>query len=209
MNTAAQTRKLLIGMALRRQNRGFGSRPEFVRERTARLRFPDLTSILAGVPWAITGAAGTRLYMPERMTRDLDILVSKDDSLLVQQRFDEAGAEYKGALSIGGRSWSLTNGFPVDVIESDEAWVVDALRAARHNLDPQGMPVLPLEYQVLMKFRASRVQDLADISRMLGQATDDQLEATRNVFTQWAPKDMDDLESLIALGRLETEGLNV
>jgi hypothetical protein len=208
MNTAAQTRKLLIGMALRRQNRGIGSRPEFLRERTARLRFPDLTGVLSGIPWAITGAAGTRLYMPERMTRDLDILISKEDRLLVQRRFEEAGAEFRGALSIGGTSWSLATGFPVDVIEIDEGWVMEALTAAGDNLDPQGMPVLPLEYQVLMKFRASRVQDLADMSRMLGQATVGQLDATRNVFHQWAPRDMDDLESLIALGRLETEGLN-
>jgi hypothetical protein len=56
-----------------------------------------------------------------------------------------------------------------------------------------------------MKVRASLLQDVADASRMLGQATDAQLAATRAAFDQWAPDDREDLESLIGLGRLEME----
>ena len=40
---------------------------------------------------------------------------------------------------------------------------------------------------------------------MLGQATDAQLNATRQLFSELMPRDMDDLESLVELGRLELE----
>lgn len=169
------------------------------------MRFPDLTSTLRGIPWAATGAAGARLYMPERMTNDLDILVRKADAVTVRQRLQRAGAQFVGELSVGGSSWTLRDGFPLDIIEGDEEWVDLALREASMNVDPQNMPVLPLQYQVLMKFRASRVQDLADMTRMLGQAMEEQLSAVRDLFSTWLPKDMDDLESLITLGRMELQ----
>lgn len=59
---------------------------------------------------------------------------------------------------------------------------------------------------MLVKVRASRLQDVADASRMLGQATDVQLAATRAISDRLAPDDREDLESLITLGRLEMEG---
>jgi hypothetical protein len=204
--TIAEKRHLLIDMALKRQRPGSGSQPEFLRKRTMRIQFPELTSTLSGIPWAATGAAAARMYMPERMTNDLDILVSKKNATKVHRRLEQANSVFKGTLSVGGTSWLLADGFPLDIIESTDGWVESALKAAATNLDPQGMPVLPIQYQVLMKFQASRVQDLADISRMLGQATAEQLQSTRQLFAIQLPKDLDDLESLIALGRLELEG---
>ena len=37
-------------------------------------------------------------------------------------------------------------------------------------MPPDGLPIIDLPYLVLMKLSASRTQDLADISRMLGLA---------------------------------------
>jgi hypothetical protein len=55
-----------------------------------------------------------------------------------------------------------------------------------------------------MKFESGRAQDIADITRMLGQATPEQLATVRAVFKQWrTPDETEDLESLISLGRLE------
>jgi hypothetical protein len=205
MPTAAETRHLLIDIARRRQRAGTGSSTEFLRGRTTQLRFPDLTATLAGIPWAATGAAAARMYMPERMTNDLDILIRKQDSAKARRRLEQAHASFKGELSIGGTSWVLSDGFPLDVIESEEEWIAPALQEAAANLDAHGMPVLPLPYQVMTKFRASRVQDLADITRMLGQASEEQLRAVRELFSIWLPKDLDDLESLVSLGRLEMQ----
>jgi hypothetical protein len=202
-DSSADRRRVLIAMATRRSRPGSGSSPELLRARTALMRFPDLTSTLAGVLWAAVGAAATRLYMPERTTNDLDIVIRPQDSAEVHSRLAQAGAVPLGDLSIGGTTWRLSDGFALDVIEGSDGWVESALKAAQVNLDAQQMPVLPMRFLVLMKLGAGRVQDLADVTRMLGQASADDLAAVRAVFEEWMPADRDDLESLIALGQLE------
>ena len=57
-----------------------------------------------------------------------------------------------------------------------------------------------------MKFRAGRTTDIGDITRMLGLADEQSLEATRLLFEQVEPDGLEDLESLIELGRWELEG---
>jgi hypothetical protein len=56
-----------------------------------------------------------------------------------------------------------------------------------------------------MKLIAGRSQDLADISRMLGGAADLKLQQVKQVIAQYLPNAMEDLESLIILGKLELE----
>lgn len=63
--------------------------------------------------------------------------------------------------------------------------------------------MLDLPYLVLMKVQAGRAQDLADAARMLGAASESRREEAREVFRRWFPEALEDLESLIALGRLE------
>jgi hypothetical protein len=195
----------LISLALRRQRPGSGSALALLRERTARMRFPDLGPVLESIPWAVVGAVATRLYMPERATRDLDIVVRRRDAGEVRRRLTQAGFRYRGDLAVGSSSWLSPEGVEVDVLEMDEPWLPRALAEARRNRDPQGLPVLPLPYLLLMKLRAGRVQDLADVTRMLGQAGEETLEAVRRLFARYAPSDLEDLESLVRLGKMETE----
>ncbi len=169
------------------------------------LQWPDLTPVLSPVLWAVAGAAATRMYMPERLTRDLDIVVGIQDIEVAYHKLSEAGYTQMGTLSIGGTRWQSPGGTPVDVIEGSDPWWPAALSAAQSNRDEQGLPVLPLPYLVLMKFNASRTIDLGDITRMLGLADKAELVQVRGVFRQYCPEDMDDLESLIALGKLEME----
>ena len=190
---------------MKRQKAGSGSAESFLRERTARMKFPDLTGLLHGMNWAVIGAAATRLYMPERLTNDLDILINAADAPLVRERLTQSGALYRAELSIGGSSWTLADGFPLDVLEGRDDWTPAALIEAQTNCGGDGAPVLPLAYLVLMKFRASRVQDIADVSRMLGQAPENQLKEVRDVFTRFQSDDAEDLESLIMLGQLEMQ----
>ena len=56
-----------------------------------------------------------------------------------------------------------------------------------------------------MKLIAGRSQDLADISRMLGGATDIQLHEVKKIINQYIPNADEDLESLILLGKLERQ----
>ncbi len=198
---------------MKRQKAGSGSERGFLLERTARLKFPDLTALLHGVNWAVIGAAATRLYMPERLTNDLDILIDIADSKTVRERLTrndaivrEGGRCISEREFIPGRSsWTLADGFPLDVLEGRDEWIPAALAAAQTNRGLDGAPVLPLAYLVLMKFRASRVQDIADVSRMLGQAPENQLKEVRDVFTRFQSDDAEDLESLILLGQLEMQ----
>jgi hypothetical protein len=56
-----------------------------------------------------------------------------------------------------------------------------------------------------MKMEAQRAQDWADVSRMLGWASDADLDKVRAVVKQYAPEDLEDLESLIFIGKKEQE----
>ena len=60
--------------------------------------WPDLTSILLPIQWAVVGAVATRLYMPERMTRDLDIAIQTVDGSQARQKLAAAGFVYQGRV---------------------------------------------------------------------------------------------------------------
>lgn len=139
--------------------------------------------------------------MPERTTQDLDILIEASDQEKVRTRLQRAGFLSVQALAIGGMTWRAPTGALVGVIESRAAWVPEALQSLRQ--DHQGLPVLDLPYLILMKVEAGRAQDLADAARMLGAASEARHQETREIFRRLMPDALDDLESLIALGRLE------
>jgi hypothetical protein len=67
------------------------------------------------------------------------------------------------------------------------------------------LPVLGLPYLVLIKLTAMRSQDWADVSRMLGLATEADLEEVRDVVRRYSPEDVEDLEALIMLGQREVQ----
>jgi len=64
---------------------------------------------------------------------------------------------------------------------------------------------MPLPYLVLMKLQASRTIDLADISRMMGQADEVTRNETRQLVKKYLPSASEDLEGLIYLGQLELQ----
>jgi hypothetical protein len=167
------------------------------------MRWPDLQATLAPLQWAVAGAVATRLYMPERATADLDIVVDGRDSAEVEQRLAAAGWARRGRLAIGGSSWTSPDGIDLDVVFLDTPWVGDALREASENRDPHGLPVLPLPYLVLLKLTSARVQDTADVTRMLGLADEAALTRVRAAVRQFSAEDAEDLEALIELGKLE------
>lgn len=163
--------------------------------------WPDLSPILQGIPWTVIGGVATRTYMPERATQDLNILIASSDSKKVRRRLLSAGFVYRQDLAIGSTVWQTPEGQSLDVVETNAVWLSEALKQLQ--TDPQGLPVLSLPYLVLLKFQASRLQDLADISRMLGLASEEDRQTTRQIFAKWQPDELEDLESLITLGDLE------
>lgn len=194
----------IVAMAGRRAKAGCGSRVSVVREPQGSYgATPELGSVLRRTPYIIVGGLATRLYMQERMTLDVDILVHRDDAELVGRELSKAGARKKGVLSIGGGTWQLPGKTMLDVIVLDDAWAREAIAHAVRSTD--GLPYADLPYLVLMKLKASRVQDLADVSRMLGAAGEKALGRVRKVIRKHAPGDLQDLESLISLGKLEAD----
>jgi hypothetical protein len=166
-------------------------------------RWPDLTGVLQDLRWAIAGAVAARMYMPERGTRDVDIVVLADDISAAEARLAHAGYARLGALSIGGSTWRAPSGQELDLITVHGPRWSTALELAGSNVDPNGSPVLTLPFLALMKLESGRLQDLADVSRMLGFADDHALAAVRSVISQHAPGMSGDLESIIELGKLE------
>lgn len=165
-------RRIMLDLARRHSKPGSGSSLEFLTKRTTVLSWPDLGATLAPLQFAVVGAVATRRYMPERLTQKIDIAIVASESANAHQKFLTAGFVHQGDLAIGGSTWRAPDGKLVDVVEGHESWWADAIAAAQNNRDAQGLPIVPLAYLVLMKFRAGRLQDLADISRMLGQANE-------------------------------------
>jgi len=196
-----QRRKLYIEIALRRCRPGSGSSLEFLRKRTWNRAVTNIKSIIKQTPFVVVGGIATRLYMPERMTDDLDILVLTEDADNIYRELTEVGSIKVGELSIGGSSWQLPDGSILDVLESQQSWVAVAI--ANPNIAPDNLPIIGLPYLILMKLQASRGIDMGDLTRMLGGADKTALELVRKTVKTYLPDAVEDLESLIVLGKLE------
>src|SRR6266487_792867 len=93
-----ERRHELIALAMRRARAGSGSGIATLARRTTRLIWPDLRRALGEVPWAVCGAVATRLYMPERATADLDILIHSGDGTSAQSQLAAHGFLRQGDL---------------------------------------------------------------------------------------------------------------
>jgi hypothetical protein len=197
----SQKRKQFINLVMKYVKKGSGSSLGFLNNRTWTYAVTNLNNIIKQAPFVIVGGVATRLYMPERMTLDLDILVRAEDAQLVYEDLEKANGQKIGDLSISGAQWQLSDGTSLDVLEFEGDWVVEAINSP--NYAPDGLPVIDLPYLVLMKLIAGRSQDIADISRMLGVSEDLQLQRVKKVINQYLPNAMEDLENLVVLGKLE------
>ncbi|WP_204106180.1 MULTISPECIES: hypothetical protein [Spirulina sp. CCY15215] len=196
-------RQQFIALVMKRVRPGTGSGLDFLERRTWKHSVTNLKAIIKRAPFVIVGGVATRLYMPERMTLDLDILILERDAPLVYQDLELGGSQQIGKLSIPGSQWKLSDETSLDVLESREVWAEKAI--ANPQYSPDGLPIIPLPYLILMKLQASRTQDLADVSRMLGSATESNLEEVRKAIATYLPSAKEDLESLIVLGQLERD----
>ena len=201
--TPRQVRRFLIEMSLRKQKPGTGSAHEFLRRRTALNPWPDLREILKGMNWVIIGGVATRAYMAERVTKDMDVLVHHTDGEEVLERLRQAGYTVISHLAVPGYLLRSPDDREIDVLFGKQKWLKDAL--SHPERDPAGYPVLGFPYLMLMKVTAARPQDWADVSRMAGVASEEHLTEARAVVARYSPRDSDDLEALILLGKREME----
>lgn len=190
-------------MAMRRGKPGAGSLLSEMWEDSGtyspRLELPPLDDLR----YVVVGGLAAALYMPPRATLDVDILISAADLHEAENLLTKAGCRRLGGLSIGGSAWSLPGGRTLDMLALDQLWVKDAL--ADPVQGPDGIPFIKLPYLILMKLESGRLQDLADISRMLGCAGAKQIEAVRSTVARFRSQDIEDLESMLKLGKMEHE----
>lgn len=194
-------RRLTIDFALRRAKPRSGSGRDYLLSRcwgalTLEWRQDDTRFV-------IVGAVATALYMPRGATIDLDVLVLPEDARAFHDAPRRPGYSLRGSLELGGTTWAAPDGRVLKVLESGEPLARVAVE--QPALSPDGKPVIGLPYLVLMKLAASRPQDVADLSRMLGAADEAALNQVREVVQRYRPADTEDLESLVHLGRLEFE----
>ncbi len=197
-------RKHFLALVKKRVKAGSGSSLSFLSQRNWSLPVTNIREIIDPCPFVIIGGVATRLYMPERATLDLDILIKASDTAKVYQKLQQAGSQKIADLSISGTQWLLSDQTFLDVLEGDDDWIEEALSTP--NYSPDGLPVIALPYLVLMKLSASRTQDLADISRMLGLCEEQEIQKVRDIVNCYLPSASEDLESLIYLGKLELLG---
>lgn len=192
LHDPAARRHFYIQMAKKRVRPGSSSGPETLWARTWRRPVFDLRTITQ-VPFVVIGGVATRLYAPERVTADLDILIETKNAAALDVDIERAGGIFCCEL----------NGMPLDVREEDSLWAAEAV--ANPASAPNGLPVISLPYLVLMKMRASRGIDMGDLTRVLGAADDKAIQETRRIIAGNLADGVEDLEGLIYLGRLEYE----
>lgn len=159
-----------------------------------------------GVRVAVTGAVAANAYMPARQTGDLDLAVSKIDLGRSGESLASAGWRFLGDLrlydGLSGTAWGRGSD-EIDLIGLPGTWGRSAITLAQDNRAVNDLPTLTMPYVVVMKLVAARPQDTADIARMLGAASDAALDEVRAVVRRSRPADLEDLEQMVAAGRLE------
>ncbi|MGI0482870.1 hypothetical protein ACN4EE_19050, partial [Geminocystis sp. CENA526] len=137
-----QKRQFFINLIKKRVKSGTGSSVEFLHKRTWTYPVSNLNSIITQASFVIVGGIATRLYMPERMTLDIDILIKAEDCEVVYQDLQNANSQKIGDLSISGSQWQLADNTSLDVLVGEDEWVAEAISIP--NYAPDGLPIIAL-----------------------------------------------------------------
>ena len=199
--TPTQRRKLIVSMVKRRVKPGCGSSIELLRSRTWKQPLPDLKNIIKQTPYVITGGIATKLYMAEITSLNLDIFVLSEDAESITKELQNYNAYYLQDWDYGGTLWVLPDDTLLSVIYLNEPWAKDAVY--NPNFSPHDLPVIKLSYLVLTKLQLSRFKDLADLSRMLGGATNSEFDEVIKIVKLYYSEAVEDLEEIARVGRLE------
>jgi len=114
------------------------------------------------IEWALAGGLAMHLYGSPRLTKDVDIIASKDLSLTPQHRLNFGGSSY--TLQVGKYTVQI-----VWIVRSDgyqkyyRAALKDAIELSN------GLRLVKPEWLVILKLNAGRQKDLDDIVFLLKQ----------------------------------------
>jgi hypothetical protein len=114
------------------------------------------------IEWALAGGLAMHLYGSPRLTKDVDIIASRDLSLTPQHR-----------LGFGGSSYTLQVGkyaVQIDWIVRNDGYQKYYRAALKEAIElSNGLRLVTPEWLVILKFNAGRQKDLDDIVFLLKQ----------------------------------------
>src|SRR5215210_8290823 len=114
------------------------------------------------IEWALAGGLAMYVYGSPRLTKDVDIIASKDLSLTPQHR-----------LGFGGSSYTLQVGryaVQIDWIVRNDGYQKYYSAALKEAIElSNGLRLVTPEWLVILKFNAGRQKDLDDIVFLLKQ----------------------------------------
>ncbi|MDQ2681733.1 MAG: nucleotidyltransferase family protein [Candidatus Eremiobacteraeota bacterium] len=210
-DTARVRRRFYLDRSLRKTPIGAGSDLEALMRIPPKAISVPLGDILRGIPWCVIGGVATRAYMPERATKDIDVLIAHADAAKSEAALEAAGWTRgrelffpNASLGLYGSAWNNA-GAQLDMLSSAQPWVSEALRAPHY--DETGLRVIPLAYLVLMKIDSARTIDQGDLGRMLGRVSNAELEQIANVIMKFSfdPQAADDVRQYAQIGRWELQ----
>lgn len=126
--------------------------------------------------FALIGGLSVSTWGYPRATRDVDLLVSLAS---IERLKDFSAALERRGLKTDVRSGGLTDpvpylirtsydGVPADIIIATKKWEHEACeQAVQVSLEGADIPVVPVEYLIVMKLRAGGPRDMADVSELL------------------------------------------
>lgn len=148
-----------------------------------------------GVAHAVIGGMAVSAYSPPRMTKDVDFVVPQE----AMDAIRELGEASPLAESVDGVTVEV-DGIPVDFIFVPEGFPDDAFRGGPTI---EGIPVLRLEALMVMKMRAGRAKDLADVVEMLKTRSDAEVEQIRKWVKRHDPEELEDFEANLMMAQYE------
>lgn len=114
------------------------------------------------IEWALAGGLAMYVYGSPRLTKDVDIIASKDLSLTPQHRLGFGGSSY--TLQVGKYS------VQVDWIVRNDGYQKYYRAALKDAVKlPNGLRVVTPEWLAILKLNAGRQKDLDDIVFLLRQ----------------------------------------
>jgi len=208
---AADRRRFYLDRAMRIETHGAGS--DLSRLLSAPRKTLVQMPILDDLPVMLIGAHAAAVYAPERATIDVDLIVpvTHFDVAEAKMRLDgftrARALGFPGsALGLRGSSWQKGDDPSVDMMTSDQSWLVEAFIAPQ-VANTKDQRVMPLPYLVLMKMDSARGIDQGDLTRILGRLNDEEVEDVVRIVSRYlgGSQAPEDVRQYARIGRWEYE----
>lgn len=127
----------------------------------------EIFQILEGFSCALVGGLAVAYWVEGRVptSRELDILVVKEDFDEGRDLFNEIGFSVSGYAKVGVGSYMVKGkGWEVDLILAEEEWEEDAIKYAKKDVfEGVEVRIVRPEWLIVMKLVAMREKDMDDI----------------------------------------------